>query len=186
MPASKIRIRVKRFRPIGELTTTTVEMELRDPNPAPPAGAPEVTDGQVTKVGSYFLRSKKGGAPFDLKLWLVDDSLPETDVARYHNFVVLGIAFINRDQNSEPASPGAPDKKAGKVGQHRFTRVDIALEPAPAFEPAYPDANGKLRVMTVTNNRNYDAKESFDYMILVQNAATGAIGIIDPEYENED
>lgn len=187
MPASKIRIKVKKFRPIGALTTTTVEMELRDPNPVPPAGAraSEVTDGEVTKIGSYFIRSKKGGNPLELKFWLVDDALADTDAARYHNFVVLGIAFINRDQNSEPTSPSDPDTKAGRVGQHRFIKVEIALEPAHGLEPAYPEPEGKLRVMTVTNNRNYDENESFDYMILVQEAASGAIGIIDPEYENE-
>ncbi len=188
MPTSKIRIKVKKFRPIGALTTTTVEMELLDPNPVPVAGAraAEVTDGEVKKIGSYFIRSKKGGNPLDLKFWLLDDSLPDTDAARYHNFVVLGIAFINRDQNSAPISPISPDTKAGRVGEHRFVKVEIALEPARGLEPAYPDLDGKLRVMTVTNNRNYDESESFDYMILVQDANSGAIGIIDPEYQNEE
>lgn len=185
MPPSKIRIKVKKFRAIGELTTTTVEMDLRDPNPVPQPGAPETTDGEVTKVGSYFIRSKKGGSPLDLKFWLVDDSREDTDLAKYHNYVILGIAFINRDQGSALTPPADPGTSAGYVGEHRFVRVDIALEPANALEPGYPEPNGTLRVMTVTNNRKHGAKESFDYMILVQEASSGAIGIIDPEYENE-
>lgn len=72
--------------------------------------------------------------------------------------LLLGIAFSNK----EFAGPN-------NVGQEEFPRVDI-------------DTVDQHRVMTVTNKRS--TKASYDYIILLQEVATGQIGIIDPEVRN--
>jgi len=183
---SRIEIKVLWFRPIGSVTTTTVEMKLQggieDPVPPGTSGKSGVfRDGVVTLAGSYFIKMKKWVGVVDLvdptrerklKFWVTDAAVDPTEKGDY---LLQGIAFSNRDPNSGP----------NRLGQRSFPRIEIAVEPInPADDPNNPSTK-KARMLTVTNSRLHADKESFDYLILLQRISDGAIGIIDPEFENE-
>jgi hypothetical protein len=156
MPAI-FEIDVLKFRPIGSLTTTTIKMTLV--GAAPIAGEEGVgLPSGVFLIGNYMIRTK----PFKNN---ADDPTPAMQVkfrVKTPGYLLQGIAFSNRT-NPDPSN---------NLGQKNFTEISIAPE------------NGS-RVLTVTNARAIGARQSYDYLILIQEVATGGIGIIDPEWENE-
>lgn len=170
---SRIQINVLKFRPIGSVTTTTVEMALQNADPSTSPGV--VTDGLVTLIGSYYIRVPVwSGVPtaiapaqeMRIKFW-VTNAATERD-----NYLLQGIAFSNRDQSPQ-----------NHLGQLDFPQITIALEPV---DPANPGGR-KERILTVTNlrTRPNGKRASYDYLIIIQRESDGVLGIIDPEYENE-
>lgn len=197
-PKSKIVIRVQKFRPVGAMTTMSVAMDLLDrnngtpiapPNPLPANWFPN--DGDVTMLGSYFLKSKRGNGPLDLEFWLLDetgdfvdptDVSDEAEIKRWSRFRFLGISFSNRNQ-AEYVDPQVTGEARG-VGAHVFEKITLTKGRAP-ISSTNPAPYGS--VMTIRNNRNHapGTKESYDYMIYIQDTKSGDVGSIDPEYENE-
>lgn len=175
---SYIEIDVKRFREIGQVTTTTVEMKLYRPGTTEPYKSDNgvVSDGVVTLVGSYFVKVKrKVDHPEDnenfmlVKFWIK----PENGKTHY---MLQGVAFSNRD----------PSATGNKLGELDFPEIHIGNETVPSGKEA--------RVFTIKNRReagkhktdpNQNVKASYDYLFLIQKIDGGAIGIIDPEWENE-
>lgn len=173
---SRIQINVKKFRPIGSVTTTTVEMDLQNADPATVPGA--ISDGLITLVGSYYIRVPIwSGTPtpiaptqaMQVKFWVTDAA---TDPQDRGDYLLQGIAFSNRD-----LSP------SNHLGQLDFSQITIGLEPV---DPVNPGGR-KERILTVTNLRTRPnaQRASYDYLFLIQRIKDGAIGIIDPEWENE-
>jgi hypothetical protein len=75
-------------------------------------------------------------------------------------FVLLGVAF-------------AANAPAVTVGLHTFPTVSISR---------LPDSS----TMTIKDQpQNLGSPQRYDYVILVQSVATGEIGIIDPDIENQ-
>ena len=173
---STLEIKVVTFRPIGSVTTTTVEMALQNSvSVLTSEGAPSgvFTDDLVTLVGSYFIKVKRWtgtGTPAApnqaVKLRFFVTTHP-TNPDQNDQYLLQGIAFSNRDQTA-PMKPSDDNR----LGQLHFTSINIE------------QVNGQ-RMFTVTNNRPLDKRISYDYLFLIQRTRDGAIGIIDPEYENE-
>jgi hypothetical protein len=165
---TRIQIEVVVFRPVGSVTTTTVNMVLQ--NRAGATTPP--TDGVVDMIGAYHIRTKRfAGAtaldptqPRNIKFWVIDNP---TRPGPKDTYLPLGISFINRNQNNGSQN----------IGQHIFSNMQIAQETIQGV--------GKLHVLTVTNDRSHAAGESYDYLLVIQRLSDQAIGIIDPEWENE-
>ena len=161
MPAeAKFTIDVLVFRPIGSLTTTTIAMTLAGAVPNPGEGGATTPSG-VTLVGNYFIRVNKyvaGANPDD-----PDEPMKLKFYLTNRKYLLQGIAFSNRDQGA-----------GNNLGQAAFTTIEIGPEPGT-----------NERVLTVTNARGVGKKQSYDYLILIQQVSDGAVGIIDPEMENE-
>ncbi len=170
---AKIEITVKVFRPIGSVTTTTVDMNLVGGKPV--EGQPEaVTDGVVKLLGNYYIKVKKWKGPGsgEAQPVKITFSIKNRDVEGNDEYLLQAIAFSNREQGN----------RKNHLGQREFPRVELVTT---------HDIEGKnlVRKMTITNQRhNPHANESYDYLIVLQNVrqdGNGAFGIIDPEIENE-
>ena len=176
---SIVEIQVVIFRPIGSVTTTTVEMKLHGDGVEEISPGSSTDRGVVTLVGSYFIKVRKPGTHADdgtdemrLKFFVTThDSNPTAD-----EYLLQGIAFSNRNQKKS-----ADVTKENRLGQFDFPKVELAIENTPLGNMA--------RVFTITNRRSVRVvqkkKASYDYLFLIQRVSDGAIGIIDPEWENE-
>lgn len=173
-----------KFRAIGDVTTTTVEMTLYNPDTGAKYESQSgvVSDGVVTLVGSYYIKVKRKGRPdwdpngddhqsMQVKFWVAKPT-----GANKALYMLQGVAFSNREPKEHPGN---------ELGQEDFPAIQIAEEKVPS--------GGTARVFTITNTRaagvdpgnGTKKKVSYDYLFLIQETEHGAIGIIDPEWENE-
>lgn len=129
---SRIDIRVVRFRPIGSVTTTTVEMALNAGSSSPDQEG--VNDrGVVRLVGSYFIKVKQPGSHHDdnaqemrIKFTVSPhEDNPNKDTEHY---MLQGVAFSNRDQTA-PADPAMDNRDYFEVAGKNADNRAIALFP---------------------------------------------------------
>src|SRR5438477_2369622 len=91
---SKIMIKIVKFRPIGSVSTSTVDMTLVD-GASDPQSPTEITDSVVNLVGNYFIRVKrKGGTaakPDNEKFMMLTFSTTNKDDDGNDKYLLQGI-----------------------------------------------------------------------------------------------
>ena len=168
--ATRIEIQIVDFREWWK-DTTPIEMDLDSKGTAAPMPG-IATDGIATTTGDYLVHILHPAAPNDIHeviFWATRHPLnPDLDGA----YELFGIAFTNRN-------------RAGNVGgSHVFVPqvIDRPLNLDPA-NPGLLTRTVTVRVDTTVLAAN--TSERYEFKLWVRRLSDGAIGIIDPEWENE-
>ena len=123
------------------------------------SGKPPNDDGFMSIPATYKVNLKKAIKVHDVTFSFQPQpgSAAAGDV-----YFPVGVYFINRDLTNPAQS----------VGQHVFKKFETDLTATP---PTF----------SINLDKQHDNKENYEFLWLVQRRSDGALGIIDPEWENE-
>lgn len=161
LPTAVIDVTIDQFRPMGGIFPCFATFAFapgQTPVPNDPDSIYFTLEGQPDSQATLTL---------DVNNFAVDTPSTVAIVFRLAdwNYVFLGIAWASSDNS---------------VG--RLTFPQTSIQNLPPADPLPPSS-----LMTVVDDPTADANSSgyYRYLILVQNAATGEIGMIDPSIKNK-
>lgn len=157
MPQSKITVKIVTFRP-HYMGGSLAEMSLEGGGSTVPPD-----DGHVTVPTSYKVNLIRAKTLHKVTFKVI--AHPKS-AQPYEKYLPVGIYFINRLISAPPSNRN--------IGAHVFK----------TFECAYSDANGDSSLTLNLERGAVSENEQYEFILLVQRLSDGAMGIIDPEWEN--